>query len=90
MEFHFTEEQSEQIRIGHRLSSEGEHHLTLCPLCATAIWQSTHLKKAPGLVVTLGERICECCEGVAARHPEIFSWVSAVLSGQRLIAKLSA
>jgi hypothetical protein len=78
----------ERIRVGQHLPPEGEHHVGLCPLCAMPSWQLTHNSKPPAVIVTVDDKPCSHCQDISFRHPEVFTWIVAVLGGQRLIAKL--
>lgn len=87
-ELHITLEDAESIRNAQRLSVDGEHFVDLCPLCARPGWRCTNGDKPPALHVKVGVEYCQECRGTAQRHPEVFSWIVAVLDGQRLLDKL--
>jgi hypothetical protein len=67
---------------------DGEHHVELCPMCASPRWRSTFENRAPDVVATEGNDVCDECDRFRTLHPEVFRFVHNALSGQRMLAKL--
>lgn len=83
----FTAYEEGRIREELNLADEGEHHVTLCPLCATRQWRCTEEGPAK-ILAKVDDKWCQRCQKAHVLHPEVVEWFVSVLVGQRLLAKL--
>lgn len=68
------------IREHHDLQ-KGHIVLNECVLCGWLSWKCTRLNEPDGYSVdTMSVRECPRCDAVSSRSPEVFDWISGVIS----------